>query len=575
MARAVGARPRARDARRGGRARRARRRARAHGGRRAGCQRRGRQARRAALPERGDVPRACTRVGARRDGRGGQARSSCGACRLPAPALDRHRGRGDRGRVVPGHPPHDPSRRSRARTRHRAARLRGRLGGGRPGALLPRDPRLARARRLGGAGVRRVQHAAPLRDAGDRRARAGAAEQQGHGADAAHGRRVRRQGDAAPRLRGDRRARRHAHRTTGAPAPESHAGPHDDRQAASLPHRVEGRIRRRRPHPRARRHAHLRRRLESRPVGASDGPGAVPRRQRVLDPALRRPRPHREDEQGVADRVPRVRRTAGHLRDRGHPGPRRARPRDRRGDPAGAELLRARADDAVRAAGAPPGAAPRDLEPGARRGGVRRTARPDRRIQRPTPRHETGPRHDARQVRHLVHPDRLQPGRRARARLQGRLGAHQPRRHRDGTGPAHQDAAGRRDRAGRSARGGAPRAHPHRQGAEHLGHCGLVGRRPQRRRREARVRADPAPHGRRGRAHPRHRRARRAVLTRAGVGARCVGPVGDLRRGGGGRLPPASAALGGGLLPHRGPALGRRADAGRAVQVLRLRRRRS
>ena len=38
-------------------------------------------------------------------------------------------------------------------------------------------------------------------------------------------------------------------------------------------------------------------------------------------------------------------------------------------------------------------------------------------------------------------------------------------------------------------------------------------------------------------------------------------------------VPPARAAVGGRLLPHRGPALGHRADAGRAVQVLRVRRR--
>ena len=56
----------------------------------------------------------------------------------------------------------------------------------------------------------------------------------------------------------------------------------------------------------------------------------------------------------------------------------------------------------------------------------------------------------------------------------------------------------------------------------------------------------------------------------AGLGA--SGPCVHVRRGRRGRVPPARAALGGGLLPHRGPALGHRADAGRAVQVLRLRR---
>ena len=39
-------------------------------------------------------------------------------------------------------------------------------------------------------------------------------------------------------------------------------------------------------------------------------------------PALRGPGTHREDEQDLADRVPRVRRAAGHVRDRGRPRPR-------------------------------------------------------------------------------------------------------------------------------------------------------------------------------------------------------------------------------------------------------------
>ncbi len=74
--------------------------------------------------------------------------------------------------------------------------------------------------------------------------------------------------------------------------------------------------------------------------------------------------------------------------------------------------------------------------------------------------------------------------------------------------------------------------------------------------------------------------ARCAVLRRPGRRARSIlavaalhrgiRPVAHLRRGRERRLPPARAALVGGLLSHRGPALGHRADAGRAVQVLRL-----
>ena len=90
------------------------------------------------------------------------------------------------------------------------------------------------------------QHPAPERDPGDRRARAGPDELRGHRAVPADGRRLRRQGDAAARLRGDRRARRPADRPPGAAAAQPHAGHDDDRQAARVPLDVEGRLRRRR-----------------------------------------------------------------------------------------------------------------------------------------------------------------------------------------------------------------------------------------------------------------------------------------------------------------------------------------
>ena len=111
-------------------------------------------------------------------------------------------------------------------------------------------------------------------------------------------------------------------------------------------------LRRRRPAAGARRHAHLRRRVEPRPVRAGAGPGAVPRRQRLLDPARAGERPDRADPQDLADRVPRVRRAAGDARDRGHPRPVRAAARHRPGRPAPAQLLRRRPGHAVRAAGA-------------------------------------------------------------------------------------------------------------------------------------------------------------------------------------------------------------------------------
>ena len=152
----------------------------------------------------------------------------------------------------------------------------------------------------------------------------------------------------------------------------------------------------------------------------------------------------------------------------------------------------------VRPAGPPPRARRALLGPGARRRATSTGAGRDRAQFNAAPRaHQAGPRHHAGEVRHLVQLHRVQPGRRARARLQGRLGAHQPRWHRDGPGPAHQDAAGRGDDAGVPLSTRAARADPHRQGAQHLGHRGQLRRRPQRRRRQERLRADPRPAARR------------------------------------------------------------------------------
>ena len=76
------------------------------------------------------------------------------------------------------------------------------------------------------------QHPAPDRDAGDHRPRARPAQQPGDRAVPADGRRVRRQGDAAARARGGRRAGRDAHRAAGPAAAHPQAGHDDDRQAA-------------------------------------------------------------------------------------------------------------------------------------------------------------------------------------------------------------------------------------------------------------------------------------------------------------------------------------------------------
>ena len=87
---------------------------------------------------------------------------------------------------------------------------------------------------------------------------------------------------------------------------------------------------------------------------------------------------------------------------------------------------------------------------------------------------------DAGQVRHLVHGDAPEPGRRAGARVHRRHRAAEPRRHRDGAGPVHQGRAGRRDRARHRCRPHSRHRVGHEQGAERVGDRGLVGLRHQR-----------------------------------------------------------------------------------------------
>ena len=68
----------------------------------------------------------------------------------------------------------------------------------------------------------------------------------------------------------------------------------------------------------------------------------------------------------------------------------------------------------------------------------------DRGLQRGEPDHQARHRADAGEVRHLLHADPPQSGRRAGPRLYRRLDPSQPRRHRDGAGAVHQGGAGRR-----------------------------------------------------------------------------------------------------------------------------------
>jgi xanthine dehydrogenase large subunit len=65
-----------------------------------------------------------------------------------------------------------------------------------------------------------------------------------------------------------------------------------------------------------------------------------------------------------------------------------------------------------------------------------------RRVERGQPDRQARPRADAGEVRHLLHADPSEPGRRAGACLPGRLDPHEPRRHRDGPGPVPEGGAG-------------------------------------------------------------------------------------------------------------------------------------
>ena len=346
--------------------RRARRGARADAPGRARRQRRRHQARRAAVPRRGPVPRPLRLLGARRDPGSRPEGGNQGRGRLRAAARDHDRRRGDRRRELPGPAAGDGARRRGRRPGPGQPRLRGRDRLRGAGALLPRDALRPGDGRRERPGVRAVQHPAPDRDPGDHRPRPRPAEQPGHRAVPAHGRRVRRQGDAAARTRGRRRAGGHAHRSPGPAAADPSAGHDDDRQAARLPRDVAGRLRRRRPVHRARGHADLRRRLEPRPLRTRAVTGALPHRQRLLHPRHPGAGSHREDQQDLADRVPRLRRAAGHARGRGHHRSLRAAARDRARPGPPPQLLRRGRDDAVRAARAAPRADGARVGPGPR-----------------------------------------------------------------------------------------------------------------------------------------------------------------------------------------------------------------
>ena len=172
----------------------------------------------------------------------------------------------------------------------------------------------------------------------------------------------------------------HPDRPPGPAPPQPDPGPHHEREAARVPRRVAGGLRRRRPDPGPRGDADRGRRLEPGPLRAGAGPGALPHRQRLLGAPHQGERPDREDQQDLADGLPWLRWAAGDDRDRGHPRPLRAAARDRPGGAAPAQLLpltrRHPADHPLRPAGPPSRASRGGLGRGHR---VRPTSAPARR----------------------------------------------------------------------------------------------------------------------------------------------------------------------------------------------------
>ena len=221
-------------------------------------------------------------------------------------------------------------------------------------------------------------------------------------------------------------------------------------------------------------------------------------RQRLLAARRRAAQFPLQDQHGVGHRVSRLRRTAGHVRDRACDRRDRARARQDpldvryrqslRRDHAQRHALRHDGRRQHRAAGDRTARGIVEL-PAAARG--------DRALESRQPRHQAWHRAHAGEVRHLVHGHALQPGRRAAASVQRRHAAAEPRRHRDGSGPVHQGRAGRRARAGRPAFRGARVGLRYQQGAQRVADGGLVRQRPERhggaRRRAHAARAPRRP----------------------------------------------------------------------------------
>ena len=365
-------------------------------------------------------------------------------------------------------PMHLAPRRRARRDRRRAAPPRRHARRRRPGAVLSRGPDLVRGAARGPRHARPLLDAASERDAAPGRELPRPAVAPRAGRVPAHGRRLRRQGVAVGAVRLRRRDRGEAARPPGQAPPRPRRRLPGHRPAPLLPLRVRGRLRRRRPHPRRRADDGLARRLLGRSLGAGDDARDLPLRQRVLAARRRDPRLLGAHQHAEQHRVSRLRRPAGRDRGREHPRHGRAARSARTRSTSAASTSTGRARGPARPASATSRRTARsstttsshelvdELETTS---GYRARRARDRRVQCDEPGAEARHRADAGQVRHLVQPRPPQPGGRARPRLRRRLGARQPRRHRDGPGAAtpRSRRSSRTSSASTSARFASPR----------------------------------------------------------------------------------------------------------------------
>ena len=314
-------------------------------------------------------------------------------------------------------------------------------------------------------------HPTPQRDAARGLARAGRGSAPGAGELPAHGRGLWRQGIAVgPARRGvGRGGARHRPAREAALRPRRRL--HDHRPPPRLRVRLGSGIRRRRP-PAGRGTLDDRQRgLLHRPVATRADAGPLPRRQRVLDPGGVPARAPGPDEHPVQHRFPRLWWPSGRLRHRGDPRRGGTPPRARRAGRAAYQFLWRRPPQ--RHALRPDPHRQRDLAADGRAGAHQRLcAAPHRSgpLQRDQPGAQEGPGPHAGEVRHLLQPAAPEPGRGPGARLHRRIGAREPRRHRDGPGPEHQGGASGGAGTGPAAGARALFGHRHEQGRQHLGH---------------------------------------------------------------------------------------------------------